>query len=95
MKPTVLLRNAASACFVELRQIAVRDPHCPAIHVIERTDDVQQRAFSAARRPDDGHAFPRLNIKCQVAQDIYFIAAIRCAVTFLQILNFDEHGSRS
>ena len=77
--------------FIEPGDVASGHFHRPAIHSIQRADDIQQRAFSTAGRADDGDALTRADLQIQIAQHIDFIATIWRAVAFFEVLDFDEH----
>ena len=48
------IANRAQRTLVLRAQVLIAEPDAPGVCVVERADDVEQRAFATAARPDDG-----------------------------------------
>ena len=59
---------------------------------VEAAEDVHQRGFAAARGPDDGDEFARVDVERDVVQRADFLAAE--VVNLADVAEFDEgHGT--
>ena len=86
-KTQVVIANARQLIRAQAGQIATVEADGSARRLIQRADEVQQRALAAAGRTDDRHGFAGGELKIDVAQHL----AGRRGVSLLDMGEFNEH----
>jgi len=91
-EPDRLIAKLRQRRGVELRVIDPRHAHRAAVHMIERADDIQQRALPAPRWPDDRDGLTVIHAQIEFAQYLHRIPAIGRAVAFPEVFDFEQHA---
>ena len=80
--------------FVQSAEILAVQPHAAGSWVIERSDDIEQRALAAAGRPNDGDGFTGRNLKAQIPQDRDRCSALSGDVILRNLFEFKKGSDR-
>src|SRR6266516_599273 len=70
----LLVANGGEPALAHARDLDPIDEDLAAGRVVEPGDDAEQRAFAAARRPDDAHELAALDAEADAVQDLDAVA---------------------
>src|SRR5688500_15048873 len=74
--------------FVKFGNFRIIEHKTSSVKVVEQTDNVQKRGFSAARRTHDGNKLTIFDLKRDLIQSYRF--NFLCAVNFFKVTYFDH-----